>query len=96
MFLGIENVVKHKVTRDEWDKLKEKSADILPEFIRAQQCHLHLTHPSDLCFRCTARNSAQAAPDLVEGIQPGGAPPGSAQPGGVQPRHTQGTFWRNI
>ena len=58
--------------------MKEKSTDILHEFIGVGQCHLHPTHSSDLCYRCTARNPAQAAPALVEGVQPRGAQPGSA------------------
>ena len=101
MFLGVENIVKPKVTRDESDKLKEKSTEILHKFIEVRQCHLHPTFSSDLCYRCLPRNPAQAAPALVEGVQPrgvqpGGAQPGSAQPGSVQPGHAQGTFWSNI
>ena len=91
MILGGENVVKPKVTQDESDKLKEKSTDILHDFIGVGQCHLHPTHSSDLCYRCTARNPAQAASALTEGAQPR-----DAQPGGVQPGHAQGTFWSNI
>ena len=79
------------VTLDEFNKLKEKSTDILHEFIGVGQCHLHPTHSSDLCYRCVARNPAQAAPTLTEGAQPR-----DAQPGGVQPGHAQGTFWSNI
>ena len=84
MFLGAENVVKSKVTRDESDKLKEKSTNIQHEFIGVGQCHLHPTHSSDMCYRCTARNPAQAAPALVEDVQPRGAQPGSAHLGSVQ------------
>ena len=91
MFLGIENVVGPIVTLDEFNKLKEKSTDILHKFIEVGQCHLHPTHSSDLCYRCVARNPAQAAPALIEGAQPR-----DAHPGGVQPGHAQGTFWSNI
>ena len=82
--------------------MKEKSTDMQHEFIGKGQCHLHPTHSSNLCYRCSARNPGQAAPALVEGVQPRDAQPGSAQPGnaqpqdtqpgGVQPGHTQGTF----
>ena len=87
--------------QDESDKFKDESTDILHDFIGVGQCHLHPTLSSDLCYRCTARNPAQAAPALVEGVQPrgaqpGGAQPGGAQPGGVPPGHAQGTFWSNI
>ena len=84
--------------------MKEKSTDMQHEFIGKGQCHLHPTQSSNLCYRCFARNPAQAAPALVEGVQPrdaqpgsahlgsvqtGSAQSGSAQPGSAQPRDTQ-------
>ena len=84
--------------------MKEKSTDMQHEFIGKGQCHLHPTHSSNLCYRCSARNPAQAAPALVEGVQPrdaqpgsahlgsvqtGSAQSGSAQPGSAQPRSAQ-------